>query len=290
MHCVLTRVVLGFFKLASYMPLWLLHAFGSVLGVLLWLFDTGHRGRLHSNARLAGLTAGQQLGAVVHAGCMVAELPRLWLGKPVPVVWRGLETLRAAVQPGQSLALLTPHMGCFEINAKAYAHEFAHAGLADAAKPMTVLFRPSRQRGLQELVRSAREGDGLHAAPTTMAGVKQLMRALKNKQAVGLLPDQVPPNGMGMWSTFLGQPAYTMTLGAKLAQQADHVLLMWGERLSFGRGFRVHVIKPPTALPNDIETATQVINDWVEHVIAQAPQQYMWGYARFKQPKGTSNL
>ena len=290
MHCVLTRVVLGFFKLASYMPLWLLHGVGALLGVLLWLVDAGYRARLHSNAKLAGLTLRQQLAAVVHAGCMVAELPRLWLGKPVPVVWCGLDTLRAAVQPGHSLALLTPHMGCFEINAKAYANEFANAGLADKAKPMTVLFRPSRQAGLQALVRSAREGDGLHAAPTNMAGVKQLMRALKNKQAVGLLPDQVPPNGMGIWSTFLGQPAYTMTLGAKLAQQADHVLLMWGERLSFGRGFKVHVIMPPSELPNDQEGATQVINHWVEYVIAQAPQQYMWGYARFKTPKDTPNL
>ncbi|UFS55563.1 lysophospholipid acyltransferase family protein [Comamonadaceae bacterium M7527] len=287
---MLTRVVLRFFKLASYMPLWLLHNFGAVLGVLLWLLDAGHRSRMHSNAKLAGLTVRQRIGAVVHAGCMVAELPRLWLGKPVPVVWCGLDTLRAAVQTGHSLALLTPHMGCFEINAKAYAQEFAHAGLADKAKPMTVLFRPSRQAGLQELVRSAREGDGLHAAPTNMAGVKQLMRALKNKQAVGLLPDQVPPNGMGIWSRFLGQPAYTMTLGAKLAQQADHVLLMWGERLSFGRGFKVHVIMPPSELPADIEAATQVINHWVEYVIAQAPQQYMWGYARFKKPKDTQPL
>ena len=280
-----TRVVLGLFKLASYLPLWLLHGVGAGLGVLLWLLDSGHRSRLRDNAELAGLSSRQRWQATLHAGRMVAELPRLWLGKPVPIEWDGLDLLRASVQPGHSLVLLTPHMGCFEINAKAYAQEFAHAGLGDAGKPMTVLFRPSRQAGLQELVRAAREGDGLHAAPTSMAGVKQLMRALKHKQAVGLLPDQVPPNGMGVWSRFLGQPAYTMTLGAKLAQQADHVLLMWGERLSFGRGFKVHVLRPPTALPSDIEQATQCINDWVELVIGQAPEQYMWGYARFKNPK-----
>lgn len=283
---MLTRFVLGVFKLASHLPLWLLHGFGTLLGLALWAFDKGHRQRLQTNAGLAGLTRAQQLAASIQAGRMVAELPRLWLGKPVPVQWDGLALLRAHVRPNESLVLLTPHMGCFEINATAYAQVFAHDGLGAQAKPMTVLYRPSRQEGLQALVHSAREGDGLHAAPTTMAGVKQLMRALKQRHAVGLLPDQVPPAGMGVWSTFLGQPAYTMTLGAKLAQQSDHVLLMWGERLSFGRGYKVHVITPPTPLPDDLELATQTLNDWVEHVIAQAPTQYMWAYDRFKQPKG----
>jgi len=77
-----------------------------------------------------------------------------------------------------------------------------------------------------------------------------------------------------------------MTLAAKLAQQADHVLLMWGERLPAGRGFTVHVMRPPTALPKDTAAAAQTLNDWVEHVIQQAPEQYMWGYDRFKQPRG----
>jgi KDO2-lipid IV(A) lauroyltransferase len=283
---VLTQLVLRLFTLASHLPLWLLHAGGSLLGVLLWVFDSGHRRRLMANSTLAGLGFTHKLLATLHAGRMVAELPRLWCGKPVPMYWNGLDILRDSVQPGHSVVLLTPHMGCFEINAKAYAQVFAHAGLADVAKPMTVLFRPSRQAGLQDLVRSAREGEGLYAAPTTTSGVKQLIRALNNKEAVGLLPDQVPPSGMGAWCTFLGQPAYTMTLAAKLAQQADHVLLMWGERLPFGRGFTVHVMHPPTALPKDTTAAAQTLNDWVEHVIQQAPEQYMWGYDRFKQPRG----
>jgi len=39
-----------------------------------------------------------------------------------------------------------------------------------------------------------------------------MMRALKRGEAVGLLPDQVPPQGMGVWADFFGAPAYTMTL------------------------------------------------------------------------------
>jgi KDO2-lipid IV(A) lauroyltransferase len=56
--------------------------------------------------------------------------------------------------------------------------------------------------------------------------------------------------------------------------------------LPFGQGFTVHVMHPPTALPKDTTAAAQTLNDWVEHVIQQAPEQYMWGYDRFKQPRG----
>jgi KDO2-lipid IV(A) lauroyltransferase len=46
-----------------------------------------------------------------------------------------------------------------------------------------------------------------------------MIRALRAGQAVGLLPDQVPPEGQGLWAPFFGQPAYTMTLAARLLQQ-----------------------------------------------------------------------
>jgi Kdo2-lipid IVA lauroyltransferase/acyltransferase len=43
------------------------------------------------------------------------------------------------------------------------------------------------------------------------------MLALKNGEAVGLLPDQVPPEGLGVWAPFFGEPAYTMTLSVRFA-------------------------------------------------------------------------
>src|SRR5947209_4016330 len=82
----------------------------------------------------------------------------------------------------------------------------------------------------------------LAAAPTTLAGVKQLLKALKSGEAVALLPDQVPPQGQGVWAPFFGRPAYTMTLPARLALQANAVLLLArSERLALGRGYVVHI-------------------------------------------------
>jgi lauroyl/myristoyl acyltransferase len=82
----------------------------------------------------------------------------------------------------------------------------------------------------------------LATAPTTLAGVRQMLRALKAGGAVGLLPDQVPPQGWACGRRSSARPAYTMTLPARLVQQTGAVLLLiWGERLPGGRGYRVRV-------------------------------------------------
>jgi KDO2-lipid IV(A) lauroyltransferase len=151
---------------------------------------------------------------------------------------------------------------------------------------MTVLFRPPRKAWLNDLVVSARARPGLLTAPTSLSGVKQLIKALKSGQSVGLLPDQVPPQGQGQWAPFFGQNAYTMTLSVRLAQQTGAaVLTAWGERLSWGRGFRVHVRALASGLPADLTQAVAVVNHEMEALIRTCPQQYLWGYARYKQPR-----
>jgi KDO2-lipid IV(A) lauroyltransferase len=120
-----------------------------------------------------------------------------------------------------------------------------------------------------------------------------MIRALRRGEAVGLLPDQVPPVGLGVWAPFFGQPAYTMTLAARLVQQTGATLLLaWGERLPRGAGYVVRVSAPAEALPTDdaaspdTHTAcASVVNRAMEALIRQCPQQYLWGYNRYKTPR-----
>jgi KDO2-lipid IV(A) lauroyltransferase len=67
------------------------------------------------------------------------------------------------------------------------------------------------------------------------------------------------------------------------------VLLAWGERLSWGRGYVVHVAPLEQALPESLEDAVTCINQAMEGLIRQCPQQYLWSYARYKQPRQESN-
>jgi len=269
------------FKVLSFLPLFVLHALGWCLGWVVFLLSPTYRARFVANARQAGLESRVWLGAVGAAGQVVSELPRLWIGRVVPFQWRGAEHIDSALAAGKGILFLTPHLGCFEAAAQAYAARYGTQG-----NPITVLFRPPRQVSLRPLFASSRDRPGMAAAPTALAGVKQLLRALKRGECVGLLPDQVPPLGQGVWSPFFGRDAYTMTLSARLALQTGAVVLLaYGERLSWGRGYRVHFRPLSQPLASDLAIATSEINRAMEQLVREAPHQYLWGYARYKVPR-----
>ena len=269
------------FRLFSYLPLWFLHASGWVLGWLAYGLSPQYRQRFVENAALAGYSVTQVRGAIGQAGRMVAELPRLWMGAPMHYKWDNDAAVDRAYAAGQGIVFLTPHMGCFEISAQSAAERYS-----GRYGPMTVLYRPARQAWLANVMASARNRPGLETAPTNLAGVRQMIRALRNGRAVGLLPDQVPPDGMGQWAPVFGRKAYTMTLAARLVQQTGAtVLVAWAERLSWGRGFCIHVRELPEPLSSDLDRAVAQINQAMEQLIRECPQQYLWGYARYKQPR-----
>jgi Kdo2-lipid IVA lauroyltransferase/acyltransferase len=256
--------MLKLFRLLSMLPLGLMQAMGWMGGWLVFALSASYRDKFLTHVRQAGLGWAKVSGAVGAAGQLVAELPRLWFGSAPAVHWSGTEHIETALALNRGIIFLTPHLGCFEVTAQAYAQRYGQQG-----HPMTVLFRPPRKAWLQQLVTSARARPGLHTAPTTFAGVKQ-----------------VPPQGQGVWTPVFGRDAYTMTLAVRLAQQTNaSVLIAWGERLTWARGFKVHVQSLPTDLPGDISQAVWVINHTMENLIRQCPQQYLWGYARYKAPR-----
>lgn len=269
-----------------------LHTWGAVLGWIAYALSPTYRQRLRANAALAGVALAQRRQAVASAGRMVAELPWLWL-RPVDqplgarVRWEGDALIDRALDQGQGLVLLTPHLGCFEVCAQAIAERFG------ARSRLTAMYRPARQPWLRQLEETARNRPGLATVPAAVSGIRQMIRALRRGEMVGLLPDQVPPQGMGVWAPFFGQPAYTMTLATRLVQQTGAAwLLLWAERLPQGAGYVVRVSAPRRALPTQADTdaalqlacATQV-NDDMAHLIQQCPGQYLWSYHRYKHPR-----
>ncbi|MBL8306190.1 MAG: lysophospholipid acyltransferase family protein [Rubrivivax sp.] len=269
-------------------PLRQLHALGGMLGWLAYGLSPSYRRRLKENATLAGVSAAERRAAVADAGRLVMELPRLWLrpaSEPIadPVRWEGAELLQEMLARGRGLVLLTPHMGSFEVSAQAYAERFG------AQQPITVLYRPARQPWLRELEETARARPALATAPANLAGVRLMLRALRKGETVGLLPDQVPPEGMGVWVDFFGQPAYTMTLAARLVQQTGAAAaILWTERLPKGAGYVVRARPLPVPLPataEDEAASALAVNQSMERVIREKPSQYLWGYHRYKNPR-----
>src|SRR5690606_56469 len=156
-----------------------------------------------------------------------------------------------------------------------------------AAKiPITVLYRPPRKALLQPLMEAGRARGQMRTAPADLSGVRKLVKTLRSHEAVGMLPDQVPGAGEGVWSTFFGKPAWTMTLAARLAAvKGVRVIYTWAERLPRGEGYVFRLQAPAEALTGDIDTDVAIINREVERMILQCPQQYLWGYNRYKGPR-----
>jgi KDO2-lipid IV(A) lauroyltransferase len=272
------------FRLFSAWPLWLLHGLGWAVGWLAFLGSPVYRQRFLANAAQAGYRPGAVHAAVGQAGMLIAELPRLWMGRAPAVCWDGEALIEAAHARGKGILFLTPHLGCFEATAQAYAGRYG-----PSHGPITVLYRPARKAWLRELVDEARTRPGLATAQTTLSGVRQMLKALRQGEAVGLLPDQVPPAGLGVDAPFFGRNAWTMTLSSRLALQTGAtVLLAWGERRSFGRGFVIHLRALQAPLAEDSVLAATQVNGEMQRLIRECPQQYLWGYARYKRPsRGT---
>jgi Kdo2-lipid IVA lauroyltransferase/acyltransferase len=276
------------FSTLSRWPLALLHALGAILGWVVYCASATYRGRFKANVAQAGIAWRDARPAIAAAGRMAAELPWLWIaqkGKPfgARLRWEGGELIEAALAEKRGLVLLTPHLGCFEICAQAIAERFT-----TLEAPITVLYRPARQAALRDVMAGSRERPGLATAPASLAGVRQMIRGLRRGEVIGLLPDQVPPEGLGVWAPFFGRPAYTMTLAARLVQQTGAALLLiWGERLPGGEGFVVHVLPAPEiAKEASAEAAATTVNAAMESLIRRAPGQYLWGYHRYKEPRG----
>jgi len=271
-----------------------LHALGALMGWAAWALSPQYRGRLAGNASRAGVDPVDRRRAVAEAGRMALELPRLWLrpeGQPIadPVRWEGAQWIEQAFGKPGGLIILTPHLGSFEVAAQSYAERFG------PTQPMTVMYRPARQERLRRLQETARARPGLAAVPASLAGVRQMLRALQQGRTVGVLPDQVPPQGQGLWVPFFGAPAYTMTLAARLARQTGATVLQaWCERLPRGAGYVVRVgplaepLPPREAYADDAswtQAAAQAINRSMEALILRHPAQYLWGYHRYKEPR-----
>ncbi|MEY2631594.1 MAG: hypothetical protein RIR00_248 [Pseudomonadota bacterium] len=271
------------FSLLSRLSLPTCHRLGGLLGGLVYRLSSRYRRTLQANLRQATGDAPPALCREIAAetGKQMLELPRIWLRSldqavADVVAVEGWKWVEAARQSGKGILFITPHLGCFEITAQ----------FLSTRAPITVLYRPPRQAAVQTLIETGRKRDNLHLAPADLSGVRSLVKALRKGEDVGLLPDQAPKLGEGVWLDFFGRPAYTMTLAARLSETGAATLMIWGERLPAGQGYRIHIT--PTQQPlqgSTIERAAQ-INREVEALILTRPEQYLWAYNRYKRPAG----
>ena len=274
--------MLALLRLVSRLPLPLAHGLGALLGVPVFLFRRRLASDILANLRQAGLYAPTQaLAAASGLGRGVMEMLLVWL-RPLATVtgWvrevRGWEHVEAAHAHGKGLLILTPHLGCWEL-----------AGIYYGARlPMTALYRPPRQPWVHQIMKAGRERGRITTVPPGRPGVRALLAALKRNEAAFILPDQVANKGEGAWVPFFGRPVYMPILPYRLLQSTGATpLLFFGERLTWGRGYRLHILSLPP-LPAEPEGAAAAVNAEIERLIRAHPAQYLWSYRIFRRHRG----
>jgi KDO2-lipid IV(A) lauroyltransferase len=268
------------------LPLRALHAVGTVLGWVVYGMSPTYRRHLRENLAQAGLNdARTRREAIAAGGKMLAELPALWFRpqREVAALVRGIEGVAeqalAAAAQRRPLLFLAPHLGAFEVTAQ----------YASLHSPITVLYRAPKMAWLEPMMKEGRARGAVRLAPADLSGVRELMAALKRGEAAGFLPDQVPGVGEGEWADFFGRPAYTMTLAARLAERAGiDVYLAYARRLPGGGGYVIVVRRLPEKLAG--ESTTRRLNRAIEALVRECPGQYLWGYNRYKTPRGAKPM
>ena len=273
----LLRLLLAAF---SHLPMPAVHGLGVLLGWLGAILSFKHARLTKINLQSSGIyqdeiefkrAVRQNIG---ESGKALLETLAIWFRndkRQLSLVrsFDGWNHIEAGLASGKGIIFLTPHMGCFEITSLYVA----------TRHPVTVLYRPPRHAWMLPLMNMGRKRGKIILAQANIHGVKQLLQAIKRGEAIGMLPDQAPLEGEGEWAPFFGRPAYTMTLVSKLAKKTGaQVLMVFGERLSYGRGYDIHI--RPIA-DGGINTPT-LLNTEIERTVMQCPTQYLWGYDRYK--------
>ncbi|MEL0091332.1 MAG: lysophospholipid acyltransferase family protein [Rhodospirillales bacterium] len=188
----------------------------------------------------------------------------------------GLEKFQSQSANKPTLVLL-PHIGNWEL----------FGVWLTQYRSYTAMFRPLRVRELSDLVRQARERGGNHLVPATAAGVKQILKRLRQKELAIVLPDQAPKEGDGLYVPFFGHDVLTPVLPYRLALATDATVFI-GAALKRDDGYEV-VLKQ-IATPEDHEQHAWLarMNQEIEGLVRDNPAQYQWEYRRFRNaPDGT---
>lgn len=217
-----------------------------------------------------------QLGLATLEVAWVWRQPQLALQQVKRV--DGGELLQQAVDTQRAVVILAPHLGCWELLNYWLSHHY----------PLHALYSPSGLEEVDRLVASSREAFDTTTHPANRRGMAGLIKALRQGKMTAILPDQVPSKRGDSFAPFFGQQAATAPLACRLIQQTDAAAFCcFAKRLADGEGFEI-IIRPAAESIHspDINEALAAMNQSMEALIREAPEQYLWSYKRFRRAVG----
>lgn len=283
-----TWLGLGIMRLLSLLPMPVLWLLGSAIGALLHFFPS----KIRTVARINVGLCLPELGGEGHMRLVRRHFRSLgvsllcygiaWWASPARlhrlVKFRNRHHYDDAIASRRAVTLLTPHFLALDVGGICLSSE----------RPMITMYRSSRNKLVDAMLKKrGRFGAVLFERKSNL---KALIRHLREGRPFYYLPDQDPGGAEGVFVPFFGVPAATVTALSRIAKMTDAVVIPCYSRiLPWGRGFEVHFEEPLGDFPSDDpEKDALRMNVEVERAIRRNPEQYLWGYRRFKtRPEGS---
>ena len=188
----------------------------------------------------------------------------------------GEDLLKQALK-NNGVILALPHLGNWEL-----------LGLYCSANyPTTSMYQKPKLVQLNTIVKHGRERLGAKLVPADNQGVRAMLKALKNNECVCILPDQEPSKGNGVYAPFFSKQAYSMTLVSRLAKKTNAtVIIAYSKRLPHGQGYELYFTElaemKEQLNADSLDDSVIYLNKEMETSIRNIPEQYQWGYKRFR--------
>ncbi|PAU57509.1 lipid A biosynthesis lauroyl acyltransferase [Pseudomonas indica] len=195
----------------------------------------------------------------------------------------GLEHLKQAQAEGQGVILMSLHFTTLEIGAALLGQRHTIDGM----------YREHKNPVFDFIQRRGRERHNPDATAIEREDVRAMLKVLRAGRAIWYAPDQDYGAKQSLFVPLFGIPAATVTATTKFARLGKaRVVPFTQARLADGSGYRL-VVHPPLAdFPGESEEADCLrINQWIETVLREQPEQYLWAHRRFKtRPPGEPKL
>ena len=203
------------------------------------------------------------------------------------VVHDGLENYLEGLSRGRGVIFMTAHFGAWELSS------FAHAVYGF---PLKFIVRPIDNPRIEQLISSYRTLSGNIPIERRRAG-RDILKALKQNEAVGILFDQNTTRNEGVFADFFGIPAATTPSIALFALRAGAAVipgfLIWDSKV---KRHRLR-LDPPVELVNtgdlshDVLENTRRFNKILEAYVRRYPDQWLWIHRRWKtRPEGEPSI
>ena len=281
-----TWFALGLLRLVVFLPLPAIEFCGAVLGKLLYLALPGRRNIADINLHIAFPDADSaeiirmRKLCFKNMGVAAFELALSWwqderLLKLCEV--DGLENITQEQDKGRGVIILTAHFTCLEIGGPVLNHYV----------PFQVMYKRAHNKLFDAFMRYHRAR--LYKAIVDYHKPMSMIRGLKKGHAAWYAPDQDFRGKDMIFTPFFGVQASALTAPARFAEMTGAAVVPYYiMRKPNAQGYKLVILPALENFPTgNIEEDALVVNQTLEHLIMQNPEQYLWVHKRYKnRPEG----